>query len=262
MLSEVFNAVQGINTVKISFSSINTNQTGYFPSLVQKTSQVTFLPNFLRKQFLTLLPCQSMATLEFCDTHNMVAFVHKVKENQEFHQIIDFLLKSHIHFALSINPTIYSAHIRQFWESAQMNTTDGVQQIVAKVENKSITITEATIHADLHLDDATGIDSLPTQTIFDNLKLMGYEGGLEKLTFYKALVSPQWRFFIHTILQCLSQKRTAWNEFSSIIASAVICLATNQKFNFSKLIFNGLLWNLEHVDKKFLMYPRFIQVFF
>nr|GEX04370.1 ribonuclease H-like domain, reverse transcriptase, RNA-dependent DNA polymerase [Tanacetum cinerariifolium] len=47
-----------------------------------------------------------------------------------------------------------------------------------------------------------------------------------KLTFYKALFSTQWKFLIHTILQCMSGKRTAWNEFSSSMASVVICLAT------------------------------------
>ena len=232
-----------------------------FPSLVQNPFQANFLSNFLRTSSLTFLRLSSMADLAFCDTHNMVAFLHKVKENKDFHEIIDFLLKSHIQYALSINPTIYSSHIRQFWDSAKMNTINDVQQIEAKVDDKPIIITEESIRTDLHLDDATGIDSLPNQTIFDNLKLMGYEGSFDKLTFYKALVSPQWRFLIHTILQCLSQKRTSWNEFSSIIASAIVCLATNQKFNFSKLIFNGLLWNLEHVDKKFLMYPRFIQLF-
>ncbi|GJY43827.1 retrovirus-related pol polyprotein from transposon TNT 1-94 [Tanacetum coccineum] len=45
------------------------------------------------------------------------------------------------------------------------------------------------------------------------------------------------------------------------IASAVICLATNQKFNFSKLIFDGMLRNLDNTKKKFLMYPRFLMVF-
>ncbi|GKB40530.1 hypothetical protein Tco_0885472 [Tanacetum coccineum] len=47
-----------------------------------------------------------------------------------------------------------------------------------------------------------------------------------------------------------------WNEFSINIASAVICLATNQKFNFSKLLFDGMLRNLDNTKKKFLMYPR------
>ncbi|GKA37432.1 hypothetical protein Tco_0723997 [Tanacetum coccineum] len=63
------------------------------------------------------------------------------------------------------------------------------------------------------------------------------------------------------ILQCLSPKTTAWNEFSSTMASAIICLATNQKFNFSKLIFESMMKNLDNVSGKFLMYPRFVQVF-
>ncbi|GJW75807.1 retrovirus-related pol polyprotein from transposon TNT 1-94 [Tanacetum coccineum] len=57
-----------------------------------------------------------------------------------------------------------------------------------------------------------------------------------------------------------SSKTTAWNEFSSTMASAIICLATNQKFNISKYIFESMMKNLDNVGK-FLMYPRFIQVF-
>ncbi|GJX06285.1 hypothetical protein Tco_0194217 [Tanacetum coccineum] len=56
-------------------------------------------------------------------------------------------------------------------------------------------------------------------------------------------------------------KTTAWNEFSSTMASAIICLATNHKFNFSKFIFEGMIRNLDNVSGKFLMYPRFVQVF-
>ncbi|GJS13635.1 ribonuclease H-like domain-containing protein [Tanacetum coccineum] len=58
----------------------------------------------------------------------------------------------------------------------------------------------------------------------------------------------------------ISSKSTAWNEFGTNIASAVICLAKNQKFNFSKLIFDGMMRNLDS-SKKFLMYPRFLQLF-
>ncbi|GKC61431.1 hypothetical protein Tco_1089029 [Tanacetum coccineum] len=89
---------------------------------------------------------------------------------------------------------------------------------------------------------------------------MGYEQVSQKLTFYKAFFSPQWKFLIHIVLQCLSPKTTAWNEFSITMASAIICLATNQKFNFSKFIFESMVKNLDNVGK-FLMYPRFVQVF-
>ncbi|GJR40999.1 hypothetical protein Tco_1216683 [Tanacetum coccineum] len=71
--------------------------------------------------------------------------------------------------------------------------------------------------------------------------------------------SPQWRFFIHTILHCLSPKKTAWEQFSSNIATAIICLATTRTFNFSKFIFDAMVKNLDN-PHKFLMYPRFIQI--
>nr|GEV05959.1 hypothetical protein [Tanacetum cinerariifolium] len=40
--------------------------------------------------------------------------------------------------------------------------------------------------------------------------------------------------------KCLSAKRTACNEFSCSMASAVIFLATGRKFNFSKYIFDSV----------------------
>nr|GEW37214.1 hypothetical protein [Tanacetum cinerariifolium] len=60
-------------------------------------------------------------------------------------------------------------------------------------------------------------------------------------------------------LQCLSAKTTAWNEFSSTMAFAIICLANNQKFNFSKYILKNVVKNLE-AGVKFYMFPRFVQV--
>ncbi|GJS97947.1 uncharacterized mitochondrial protein-like protein [Tanacetum coccineum] len=68
-------------------------------------------------------------------------------------------------------------------------------------------------------------------------------------------------FLLLVILNTVSSKTTAWNEFSSTMASAIICLATNQKFNFSKYIFKSMVRNLDDLSGKFLMYPRFVQVF-
>nr|GEX43520.1 ribonuclease H-like domain-containing protein [Tanacetum cinerariifolium]GEX43522.1 ribonuclease H-like domain-containing protein [Tanacetum cinerariifolium] len=111
----------------------------------------------------------------------------------------------------------------------------------------------------LRLDDAKSIDCLPNEKIFTELSRMGYEKPSTKLTFYKAFFSPQWKFLIHTILQCMSAKRTSWNEFSLSMASAVICLSTGRKFNFSKYIFDSLVRNVDS-STKFYMYPRFLQL--
>ncbi|GKB95842.1 putative ribonuclease H-like domain-containing protein [Tanacetum coccineum] len=94
----------------------------------------------------------------------------------------------------------------------------------ALVDGKKIIITESIVRRDLQLEDAEGVDCLPNSTIFEQLTLMG-------------------------------SKTTTWNEFSSTMASAIICLATNQKFNFSKFIFEGMIRNLDNVSEKFLMYP-------
>ncbi|GJU52842.1 hypothetical protein Tco_1226556, partial [Tanacetum coccineum] len=103
-------------------------------------------------------------------------------------------------------------------------TDNGEVQLQALVDWKKIIITELIVRRDLQLEDVKGVDCLPNATIFEQLTLMG-------------------------------SKTTAWNEFSSTMASTIICLATNQKFNFSKYIFESMVKNLENVYGKFLMYP-------
>ncbi|GJZ08460.1 hypothetical protein Tco_0542743 [Tanacetum coccineum] len=93
--------------------------------------------------------------------------------------------------------------------SIKAKTINGDVQLHALVDGKKIIITESTVRRDLQLEDAEGVDYLQNSTIFEQLTLM-------------------------------SPKTTAWNEFSITMAPAIICLATNQKFNFSKFIFEEL----------------------
>ncbi|GJX82133.1 hypothetical protein Tco_0331614 [Tanacetum coccineum] len=171
-----------------------------------------------------------MANLKFADTHNMVAFLSKPEESDGFEQIMDILNAHPIKYALTVNPTIYISCIEQFWSTVKAKNINGEVQLHALVDGKKIIITESTVIRDLQLEDAEGVDCLPNSTIFEQLTLMG-------------------------------SKTTAWNEFSSTMASAIICLATNQKFNFSKYIFESMIRNLDNLSGKFLMYPRFVQVF-
>ncbi|GKC10936.1 hypothetical protein Tco_1007718 [Tanacetum coccineum] len=191
----------------------------------------------------------------------MVACLERTDGNAEFHQIVDFLTTSPIHYALTVSPTIYASYIEQFWATAKSKTVNDVKQIHATVDGKTVVISESSVRSDLHFNDEDGITCLSNDEIFVNLALMGYERVSTKLTFQKAFFSPQWKYLIHTILHCLSSKTTAWNEFSTNLASTVICLAKGQKFNFSKLFFEGMLRNLDPTSKIFLMYPRFLQLF-
>ncbi|GJS72298.1 hypothetical protein Tco_0705139 [Tanacetum coccineum] len=108
-----------------------------------------------------------MMTLKFVDSYNMVAYLERPINSDDFTEIVDFLNAKPIRYALIIH---------------------------ALVDGKKIVITKSFVRRDLQFADADGT--------------------------------------------CLSPKKTAWNEFSSNIASAIICLATNQKFNFSKMVFD------------------------
>ncbi|GJT33511.1 putative ribonuclease H-like domain-containing protein [Tanacetum coccineum] len=113
--------------------------------------------------------------------------------------------------------------------TAKVQIVNGVRQLQALVDKKMVIVTESSIRRDVHLDDAEGTDCLPTSTIFEELARIG-------------------------------AKSTAWNEFSSSMASLIICLTTNQKFNMSKYIFDAMV---KHLDGgvKFLLYLCFLQVF-
>ncbi|GJX37298.1 ribonuclease H-like domain-containing protein [Tanacetum coccineum] len=75
----------------------------------------------------------------------------------------------------------------------QAKTINGELQLHALVDGKKIIITESSGRRDLQLADEEGVDCLPNSTIF--------------LTTY--------------IDECLSPKTTAWNKFSSTMASAI-----------------------------------------
>ncbi|GKF15104.1 hypothetical protein Tco_0056566, partial [Tanacetum coccineum] len=144
--------------------------------------------------------------------------------------------------------------------SLDLPMINDVPHIRAKVAGKKILISEETIQADLLFDDAHGVDCFPKQVIWDTLSDIGYEGNVAQLTFSKPLFSPQWKYLVHVLLHCLSPKSTSWEQFGTNIASVLVGLATNQKFNFSLMIMHGMLGHISN-GTPFLMYPRFVQLF-
>ncbi|GJW78698.1 putative ribonuclease H-like domain-containing protein [Tanacetum coccineum] len=155
--------------------------------------------------------------------HNMAAFLEKSTGSEGFHQVIDFLSQSHISYALTKTPEIYVSFIKQFWRTAEASTdTNREVTITATIDGQFKTITEASLRRHLKLEDHDGITSIPNSEIFEQLALMGYQTDSDKLSFQKGVFSPQWRFLIHNLLHCLSPKKTAWEQFSSNIATALI----------------------------------------
>ncbi|GJW37976.1 hypothetical protein Tco_0060896 [Tanacetum coccineum] len=131
-----------------------------------------------------------MANLKFVDQHNMVACLERTKGNADFHQIVDFLNASTIRYSLTISPTIYASYIKQFWATAKFKIVNNETKIHAKVDGKTIVISESSVRSNLHFNDEDGVTSLTNSKILENLALMGYEIVSDKLTFQKAFFSP------------------------------------------------------------------------
>ncbi|GJX42507.1 hypothetical protein Tco_0257497 [Tanacetum coccineum] len=119
-----------------------------------------------------------MATLEFCDKQNMVVYLEKLEGNAKFHQIIDYLTTSYIHYALTENLIIYGSFIKQFWTTATASTNvNGEVELTASIDGQAKTITEASLRRHLKLEDNIGITSLSNTEIFEQLALMrAYSG--------------------------------------------------------------------------------------
>nr|GFB06599.1 hypothetical protein [Tanacetum cinerariifolium] len=127
-----------------------------------------------------------MARLQFCDYHNMVAVLEKSEHNVDFHPIMDFVEASPLRYALTFKPTVYVSHIRQFWSTARIETTEEGTKILATVDGILRTVAESSLffnskmrkesslRRNLKLQDEKGISFLPDAELFENLTLMGY----------------------------------------------------------------------------------------
>nr|GEZ83226.1 synaptobrevin, longin-like domain protein [Tanacetum cinerariifolium] len=179
----------------------------------------------------------------------MVAILENGEFNTDFHPMVDFIAASPLRYALTVKPIIFVSHIQQFWSTARIETTDEGTHILAIMDGIQRTVSEASLRHNLKLRDEDGIVSISDMELFENLTLMGYNiSQNQKLTFQKGQFSHQWKYLIHTIMQCLSPKSTGFNEFSSNIATALVCLATNRTYNFSKMIFDGMVKNAQEEE--------------
>nr|GEZ16040.1 hypothetical protein [Tanacetum cinerariifolium] len=92
--------------------------------------------------------------------------------NIDFHQIVDFVEASHIRYALTIDPTVYVSHIRQFWSTARIETTNEGTKILATIDDEP---------ASLLRDDSQG-EAFPT--------VSGLEAGQDRENIIKTSALP------------------------------------------------------------------------
>ncbi|GJZ14339.1 hypothetical protein Tco_0549569 [Tanacetum coccineum] len=101
-----------------------------------------------------------MSSPKFAETHNVVAFLEKPVEVIWVYWICDFLKASSVHYALTVNPIIYTSCIEQFWATTNVKMVNRVRQLQALIDKKKMIITESNIRNNLHLEDAEASDDV------------------------------------------------------------------------------------------------------
>ncbi|GJZ93957.1 hypothetical protein Tco_0666160 [Tanacetum coccineum] len=93
-------------------------------------------------------PC--VIFLEFCDKHNMVAYLEKSTGSAGFHQIIDFITRSHIYYALTKKPTEVIHEQEGSGKASDEVSTAGKKKYTASEEVPPIST------AEVHISTAGG----------------------------------------------------------------------------------------------------------
>nr|GEV56348.1 DNA-directed DNA polymerase [Tanacetum cinerariifolium] len=178
-----------------------------FPARVYKVEKAMYGLHQAPRAWLSM-PCEALSR------EISSSILHMLCHNKGLLQdLLECLTFEALWYALTFKPTVYVSHFRQFWSTARIETTEEGTKILATVNGILRTVTKSSLRRNLKLQDEEGISSLPDTELFENLTLMGYN------------ISP--------------------NQNSNI-ATALVCLATNRTYNFSKMIFDGLVKNVNN----------------
>nr|GEY36188.1 hypothetical protein [Tanacetum cinerariifolium] len=165
---------------------------------------------------------QETLHVNFLENKPNIAGVNTPRSDEDRLKLMElmfFLMKKGVYDEFGLN----TARLLKFLLSDEsvVKRSGDVTRLQALVDKKRIVIFEEVVREILQLNDAEGVICLPNDEIFAGLARMG----------------------------------TSWNEFSSAMASALICLSSGQRFNFLKYIFESLVRNVDSTSKLY-MYPR------
>ncbi|GJR92610.1 putative ribonuclease H-like domain-containing protein [Tanacetum coccineum] len=131
--------VTRFNFLVVSIGMLNLN----FVLLVPELIPLGLLSTTRRYlQMIMVFELRAKLSLESCPKHNMVAYLEKTDGNAEFHEIIDFLTSSSIHYAPTVSPVVSTTFVEQFWMTAKSTTINNVRYTTATVAGKPVLILE------------------------------------------------------------------------------------------------------------------------
>ncbi|MFS7951142.1 hypothetical protein Hanom_Chr07g00591501 [Helianthus anomalus] len=151
--------------------------------------------------------------LPYKTPHNYLFILEKPSDNTTFHSVIDALSSSRYKTLLTCNPSIYLGTLRDFWKNAQLEVQDKKPwAITSSVKGIKVAVIPKDISEVFELNDITGKTSFPKTDYQTDFLERGYAEEMKNDTLQKGSFPPATRFLFHTLLMCVSNKTTTFNE--------------------------------------------------
>ncbi|KAI3820081.1 hypothetical protein L1987_13937 [Smallanthus sonchifolius] len=144
----------------------------------------------------------------------------------QYREIVDFLNRSRISYAISADPIVSRPRVLQFRDLS----------------------TDPTAYPDYLVDGCWR-------------QRMGYVGARDYASYKKMWVLDQWRYFAHVMIMCISSRKAGKDAMGHDLAAAMVGLSLNRSYNFSRYVFKAINDQINTPERyRFLLYPRFVKL--
>ncbi|KAJ0588364.1 hypothetical protein HanIR_Chr04g0173811 [Helianthus annuus] len=193
--------------------------------------------------------------------HNYVGILTKPTTDNTFDSIIDILSASKYKTLITADAPIYLQTQREFWKNATLEKQgDIITAINSSIQGKKVQISPQSISEIFKLDDLKGKTSFSKDELKKDFINRGYAEQPKRDTLQKGYFPSAPRFLFHTLLMCVSNKTTSFNEIPTKIQCLGYAILNNENYNYSQEIFDDLVKNID--NKAFLLFPRFLSYYF
>ncbi|KAI3744622.1 hypothetical protein L1987_57708 [Smallanthus sonchifolius] len=181
----------------------------------------------------------------------------------QYRDIVDFLNRSRISYAISADPIVSRPYLELFWETTEHDCTVTPNVIRATVAGHAIAFSKDTVRRVHQFRDlATDPTAYPDYFVDGCWRQrMGYVGARDYASYKKMWVLDQWRYFAHVMIMCISSRKAGKDAMGHDLAAAMVGLSLNKGYNFSRYIFKAINDQINTAEMfRFLLYPRFGQL--
>ena len=143
--------------------------------------------------------------LSYGPEHNICAFLdHEVPQARPFVDIIRFLHRSRVMFAISHDLKCYYDLQNEFWSNLELDAATTPPVIITAIRQQTLIFSEADLRRVLHFNE----DDVNDRMVKGCFLQMGFTGDINQALLHKACLSLQWKYFAHIMLHCLGNRKS------------------------------------------------------